>query len=100
MNILSRRSIGSAFGRHLLTNPPLWMSLVISFVVVTAITGIPTIGSWFGFEALRPQDWIWPVFASVTFLACFEAKKAAGRSMLKSRAEGVDQSPTGNGGNS
>lgn len=79
MNIISRRTIGSAFGRHLLTNPQLWLSLLLSFLVVTAITGFQAVGEWFGFEALRLQDWIWPIAAAATFLACFELKKQVSR---------------------
>jgi Ca2+-transporting ATPase len=75
LNILSRRTTRTAFGRHLLVNPPLWSSLVLSFVLLIVITGVPAVGNWFGFEPLRLQDWVWPVAAAAVFLACFEAKK-------------------------
>ena len=75
MNILSRRTAGSVFGRHLFANAPLLASLVLSLAVVAVITSTPAIGSWFGFEALRPRDWLWPVLAALTFLGCFELMK-------------------------
>ncbi|MDX1697581.1 MAG: HAD-IC family P-type ATPase, partial [Thiohalobacterales bacterium] len=79
MNILCRRSAGSVFSRHLFSNKPLLLALAFSFAMVAAITGNPDIGSWFGFEALRPQDWTWPVIAALAFLLCMEAKKFAWR---------------------
>ncbi len=75
MNILSRRSTGSIFSRHLFSNRPLWLALVFSFTLVAVITGVPAIGGWFGFEALRPIDWIWPLSASALFLGVTELKK-------------------------
>lgn len=81
MNILSRRSVGTIFGRHLFANVPLMASLLLSFLVVALITSVPAIGGWFGFEALRPQDWVWPLVAALAFLACFELlKRLTGRS--------------------
>ena len=80
MNILSRRSLGSVFSRYLFSNPQLWLSLGLSFAVVSLITGIPAVGSWFGFEALRLQDWLWPVAGALVFLGCFEFRKFLGRS--------------------
>ncbi|MEE4300456.1 MAG: cation-transporting P-type ATPase [Pseudomonadales bacterium] len=77
MNILSRRTGGSVFGRHLLSNGPLLASLLLSFAIVALITSVPAIGSWFGFEALRLQDWLWPVVAALAFLTCFELMKLA-----------------------
>jgi Ca2+-transporting ATPase len=75
MNILSRRTIGSVFSRYLFSNLQLWLSLGLSFCVVGLITGVSDVGSWFGFEALRPKDWLWPVLSAFVFLACFELKK-------------------------
>ncbi len=75
MNILSRRTAGTVFGRYLLCNKPLAGSLLFSFAIVTVITSNASIGGWFGFEPLRAQDWIWPLAAASTFLACFELKK-------------------------
>ena len=75
MNILSRRSAGSVFGRYLFANRPLLASLVLSFAIVATITSNGSVGAWFGFEALRPQDWTWPVAAAAIFLASFEVKK-------------------------
>ncbi len=77
MNILSRRTAGSVFSSHLLANRYLAGALALSFAVVAVITGNTAIGSWFGFEALRLQDWLWPVSAALAFLACFELKKWA-----------------------
>lgn len=79
MNILSRRNTGSVFGRHLLSSPPLWSSLIFSFVVLTVIIGFPAIGGWFGFEPLRLQDWTWPVLAALVLLASLEVKKLLAR---------------------
>jgi Ca2+-transporting ATPase len=75
MNIVSRRTVGTIFSRYLLSNRPLVVSLVFSFAVVAMITSNPGIGGWFGFEALRPKDWAWPLAAALTFLACFELMK-------------------------
>jgi Ca2+-transporting ATPase len=75
MNILSRRTTGSVFSGYLFSNRPLWLSLVFSFVIVGAITSLASAGSWFGFETLRLQDWIWPLVAASAFLGCFELKK-------------------------
>jgi Ca2+-transporting ATPase len=74
-NILSRRSDGSIFSRHLLSNRPLWVSLFLSFAIVALITGSAAVGDWFGFGQLRARDWVWPVAAAVVFLLCFELKK-------------------------
>ncbi|MEE4190614.1 MAG: cation-transporting P-type ATPase [Halieaceae bacterium] len=75
MNIVSRRTAGSVFGPYPWANKPLMGSLVLSFAVVALITSHGAVGSWFGFEALRAQDWAWPLTAACTFLACFELKK-------------------------
>ena len=79
MNILSRRTAGTIFGRHLFSNRPLWSALVVSFLIVALITSYPAAGSWFGFETLGLKDWIWPLTAAVVFLACFEIVKVAAR---------------------
>jgi Ca2+-transporting ATPase len=75
VNILSRRTLGSVFSGYLFSNPQLWLSLGLSFAVVSLITGNPDVASWFGFEALRLQDWLWPVLSALVFLGCFELKK-------------------------
>ncbi len=75
VNILSRRTAASVFGAHLFANRPLWMALFFSFFAVALITGWPGLGGWFGFEALRFQDWLWPGLAATGFLASFELKK-------------------------
>jgi Ca2+-transporting ATPase len=82
MNILSRRTLGSVFSRYLFSNKQLWLSLGLSFAVVSIITGVPAVGSWFGFEALRLQDWLWPVLGALGFLACFEFRKRFNRQPL------------------
>ena len=74
-NILSRRSDGSVLGRQLFANPQLWLALLVSFVVVTVIVSIPAVGSWFGFEPMRPVDWTWPIAGALAFLFSFEARK-------------------------
>ncbi|MEE4190604.1 MAG: cation-transporting P-type ATPase [Halieaceae bacterium] len=75
VNILSRRTGATVFGSYVWANKPLLGSLVLSFAVVATITSHGPVGSWFGFEALRAQDWVWPLSAAGTFLACFELKK-------------------------
>ena len=79
MNILSRRSTGTVFGRHLFSNPKLWLALGFSASLVSLIVSVSDIGSWFGFESLRLQDWIWPVASALCFLVCFELFKLASR---------------------
>jgi Ca2+-transporting ATPase len=80
VNILSRRTVKSLFTRYLFANRQLGLSLVVSFCVVAAITSLPGLGAWFGFEALRLQDWLWPAAAALVFLALFEVRKLAGGS--------------------
>ena len=75
VNILSRRTVKSLFSRYLFANPQLGLSLAVSFCVVAAITSLPGLGAWFGFDALRLQDWLWPTTAALAFLACFELRK-------------------------
>lgn len=75
VNILSRRSVGSLFSRYLFANPQLGLSLLVSFGVVAAMTSMPGLGAWFGFEALRLQDWLWPATAALAYLGCFELRK-------------------------
>lgn len=79
MNILSRRSAHTIFSGHLFTNPQLWLALIFSASMVAIIVSVPGIGSWFGFESLRLQDWVWPVIAALGFLACFELGKLKSR---------------------
>jgi Ca2+-transporting ATPase len=80
VNILSRRTVNSLFSRYLFANPQLGLSLALSFCVVAAITSLPGLGAWFGFDALRLQDWLWPAIAALLFLVFFEARKLAGGS--------------------
>ncbi|WP_162846167.1 cation-translocating P-type ATPase [Seongchinamella sediminis] len=75
VNIVSRRTGDSIFSGYLFANRKLTGSIAVSFVVVAAITGLPGLGAWFGFEALRLEDWLWPAAAALLFLACFELKK-------------------------
>ncbi|MAT91884.1 MAG: HAD family hydrolase [Halioglobus sp.] len=78
VNILSRRSAGSLFSRHLFSNSPLWLALGFSFALVAAITGVQAIGGWFGFDALRGGDWAWPALGALVFLGAMELKKLLG----------------------
>lgn len=75
MNILSRRSQGTVLGRQLFSNRVLWLALVVSFTLVGVVTTVPGFGDWFGFEALRPGDWTWPVASALGFLVVMELKK-------------------------
>ncbi|TXS94230.1 cation-transporting P-type ATPase [Parahaliea maris] len=79
MNILSRRSAGSLFSRYLFSNRPLGLALLFSFLFVAIITTAPGVGSWFGFEPLRPRDWLWPALAALVFLGAMELRKALSR---------------------
>jgi Ca2+-transporting ATPase len=85
MNILSRRTSSTVFGSYLLSNKVLLASMILSFALVAMITSTPAIGGWFGFEALRIQDWTWPGTAALVFLACFELQK-----VLSKRREPAD----------
>ncbi len=76
VNILSRRTSGSVFGRQLFANRQLWFALSISLAVVAVIVTVPAIGLWFGFEPMRPEHWTWPIGGAFVYLLCFEAKKA------------------------
>jgi Ca2+-transporting ATPase len=76
VNILSRRSNTSVVGRHTFANRQLWVALVASFVLVSVMVSVPAIGIWFGFEPLRPQDWLWPSAGALVFLLCFEGRKS------------------------
>jgi Ca2+-transporting ATPase len=80
VNILSRRSRDSVFSAQLFTNPQLWLALSVSLAVVATIVTVPAIGAWFGFEPMRAEHWLTPVFCAGLFLGCFEAKKRLGRS--------------------
>lgn len=75
MNILSRRTTASVFGRHLFANRQMWFAISISLAVVAAIVTVADIGIWFGFEPLRLVDWRWPVGGALAFLFCFEMRK-------------------------
>ncbi len=75
VNILSRRTDDTVFGRYLFANRQLWLALLVSSVVVAVIVSVPAVGLWFGFEPMRLEHWIWPVGGAVVFLGCFEAKK-------------------------
>ncbi|WP_165954358.1 cation-translocating P-type ATPase [Seongchinamella unica] len=75
VNILSRRTVDSIFSGYLIANGKLTGSIAFSFLLVAAITSWPGLSTWFGFEALRLADWLWPVSAALVFLAIFEIKK-------------------------
>ncbi len=75
VNILSRRTEGSVFVRHLFSNRQMWLALVVSFLAVLTMVSIPSIGVWFGFEPLRAADWLWPAGGALFVLSCFELKK-------------------------
>lgn len=75
-NILSHRSRRSLFGTYLLANRQMWQALAISLTLVLAIVNVPAIGIWFGFEPLRPADWLWPTAGVAAFIGWFELKKA------------------------
>ncbi|HLF10978.1 MAG TPA: cation-transporting P-type ATPase [Gammaproteobacteria bacterium] len=85
-NILSRRTARSVFGPHSFSNGKLWMALVISLFVILLIINVSAIGAWFGFEPMRPRDWIWPVIGTAVFLLTFEIKKA-----LRGASKGLQQ---------
>ena len=82
VNILSRRTGASVFGRHLFANRQLWLALSISSVVVTVIVSVPAVGLWFGFEPMRLEHWIWPITGALVFLMCFEGRKWLARRNL------------------
>ncbi len=75
VNILSRRTEGSVFGRYLFANRPMWLALLVSFAAVVTMVSVPAVGVWFGFEPLRSGDWLWPAGGALAVLGCFELKK-------------------------
>jgi magnesium-transporting ATPase (P-type) len=76
VNILSRRTSRSFFGRHLFSNPQFWLALSLALVAMTVMVTFPAVGIWFGFEPLDLKDWLWPVAGALTMPACFEFRKA------------------------
>ena len=75
LNILSRRSDKTIFSRYLFTNPQLWVSLLISILIVLGLIYIKGIAIWFGFDILSLKDWIYPAIGAVIFLFWHEARK-------------------------
>lgn len=75
VNILSRRSRKSLFGRYLFTNPQLWISFALSILAVFVLIYIPSVALWFGFDSLSLSDWQYPMMGALVFLAWHEARK-------------------------
>lgn len=75
INILSRRTSRTIFSKYLFTNPQLWGSFVISLIAVSFLIYIPSISIWFGFDALKPSDIMYPLIGAVVFLMLHEAGK-------------------------
>jgi Ca2+-transporting ATPase len=75
VNILSRRSERSVFGRYLFANRQMLLAVSLSFAAVAVIVSVPDVGLWFGFEPMHLTHWVWPAAGALFFLLCFEVKK-------------------------
>ncbi|MFH1012596.1 MAG: cation-transporting P-type ATPase, partial [Candidatus Peregrinibacteria bacterium] len=75
MNILSRRTSLSVFGRYLFSNPKLWWAFLISSVVIGVMIYVPSVSVWFGFEGLSLKDWSYVAMGGLVFLGLHEGRK-------------------------
>ncbi|MBN2087903.1 cation-transporting P-type ATPase [Candidatus Peregrinibacteria bacterium] len=75
VNILSRRTTRTMFTKYLFTNPQLWGSFAISLIAISLLIYIPAISIWFGFDALKATDIVYPLIGAGVFLFWHEVGK-------------------------
>lgn len=78
LNILSRRSEGTIFTRHLFSNPQLLGAFAISLTAIALLIYLPALSLWLGFGALSLTDLMYPLGGAIFFLFLQEIAKVLG----------------------